>query len=151
MFELANGYSKIGGGGVAPESNNEKADQWYRAAAKLGHTGAMYRLSQGGGASNEERVMWLKKGAELGDGACMVELSKGYQHQLFGLPYDPVESFRWTRRSWISDFENRKYDSAKREKELARLLMVHREILQRELQGKGWSQKDIDRVMSEIE
>ena len=80
MMELAAANESLTGGGFIRKPNTGKSKELYRKAAALGHTPAMYVLSQflSDSITNEERVMWLKKGAELGNGACVTELINAY-------------------------------------------------------------------------
>jgi hypothetical protein len=100
--------------------------------------------------SNEERVMWLKKGAGMGDGACVSALIGAYNEGLYGLPKDPLEAFRWTRRGWEIDFNERQYDKEMRAQEMNRGLSVYRAHLKISLTQSGYNKEEIDAMLSQI-
>jgi TPR repeat protein len=151
MYEIGEAYRHAGGAGIVdPQSDPKEADRWFKMAAQKGHVGAMFSISQGGDFTNEERVMWLKKGAELGSGVCVTELIKGYSHGVYGLPQDPLEAFRWTKRGWEMDFEDRNYDQAMRTKELNRHLGVYRAHLKIALTQKGITKEETEKILEQI-
>lgn len=100
MMELAAANESLTGGGFIRKPNTGKSKELYRKAAALGHTPAMYVLSQflSDSITNEERVMWLKKGAELGNKACLIELVNAYEQGLYGLSRDPDEAKGWQKK-----------------------------------------------------
>ena len=150
MYTLGQANLSTFGDGIVKNPNYADAAKWFEMGAKKGHTPSMYWLTKIGGITNEERVMWLKKGAELGNGACVTALINSYSEGLYGLPVDSVEAFRWTKRGWEMDFEERHYDTEMKVKEMTRLLTTYRAHLRIGLSQRGKTKEEAERILEQI-
>lgn len=92
---------------IIPE-DAAKAMEWYRKAASLGHSDAMFSLgrmyNQGEKARKDsaKAVKWLEKASEAGNAGAMYELYEIYKMGL-GVPQDPQKAREWLKKAADND------------------------------------------------
>ncbi|MFZ0423443.1 MAG: hypothetical protein WAL80_11250 [Xanthobacteraceae bacterium] len=93
------------GGGAFKAKDYAEAMRWYRKAADLDNSFAMYEISKlyssGSGVTRDdaEAMRWRNKAAERGDGTVIVSIGADYENGSDGVAQDYAEAMRWYRKA----------------------------------------------------